>query len=58
MDRAQLVEIRNVKAVAIKEAIDFVKASNEKLMKMFTHEQHRLVYQFIEFKKRSGASFN
>ena len=38
MERAQLTEIRNVKAVAIKEAIDFVKASNEKLMKMFTHE--------------------
>ena len=43
MERAQLTEIRNVKAVAIKEAIDFVKASNEKLMKMFTHEQHKLV---------------
>ena len=58
MDRAQLVEIRNVKAVAIKEAIDFVKASNEKLMKMFTHEQHRLVYQFLEFKKRSSKGYD
>ena len=57
MEKAQFKKVKNVKAVCMREAIDFVRVANERLMKMFTDEQHRIVFQFLSFKSRSAENF-
>jgi len=51
LERAQRIEIKNIKRVFMQESIDFVKRSSENIQRVLTKEHQGLLKQFIEFKK-------
>ena len=46
-------QIKNVKAVAMQEAVEYVKKKGNAVADLLTREQHKMVKQFLEFKQRT-----
>ena len=53
MEKAHSIKIKNLKTVAMQEAIDFVKRQSDELVKLLTKEHHRMAKQFIHFKDKT-----
>ena len=49
MKNAHFVEMRNVRAMATKEAQDFLKQKSETLTRQLTNELHGVVEDFMKF---------
>lgn len=48
-------QLKNVKTIAMQEALQFVKNQSEAIQKHLTREHHKLVNRFIEFKERTES---
>ena len=52
-DHVFQTQLKNVKTLAIQDAINFIKIQSEFIQKHLTKEHHKLVEQFIAFKGRT-----
>ena len=55
---AQMTEIRNVKAVIMKDAANYVRESIEKLLKVVSINHRQLANQFTQFRTKALNTMN
>ena len=53
LDKVHNIELKNVKSIAMQEAMEFVKKQSGKVMGLMTRNHHKMARQFIEFKDRT-----
>ena len=50
LEKVHKIQIKNVKAVAMQEAVEFVKKKGQSVAELLTEEQSKMTRQFLKFK--------
>ena len=53
LEKAHSVQLRDVKAVAMQQAVEFVKKQSQEIVNTMTKEHHRMARQFLHFKGKT-----
>ena len=53
LDKIHNIELKNVKSIAMQEAMEFVKKQSVKVASIMTKEHHKMTRQFLDYKSRT-----